>query len=171
MAHLLPSALRSAWLSGHSPAPLHPWSAAARACSPPPAASTAIPILFAIVHVLNPGAAFGLLAARSSAFRNPFFVSISILAIGFIIYYYRHRGLKDHSLASTALSLILGGALGNLVDRLRLGMVIDFLVVHYFQYHWPAFNVADSAITIGVSLMLLELILDETRGRDPEPTG
>lgn len=129
-----------------------------------------IPDLFAIVHVLNPGAAFGLLAARSSAFRNPFFVGISILAIGFIIYY-RHRGLRSHSLASIALSLILGGALGNLVDRLRLGMVVDFLDVHYFQYHWPAFNVADSAITIGVSLMLLEMILDEKRGRDPEPTG
>ena len=128
-----------------------------------------IPNLFAIVHILNPGAAFGLLAARSSAFRNPFFVSISILAIGFIIYY-RHRGLRSHSLASFALSLILGGALGNLVDRLRLGMVVDFLDVHYLQYHWPAFNVADSAITIGVSLMMLELILDEKRGSDPEPT-
>ena len=68
-------------------------------------------------------------------------------------------------------SLILGGALGNLVDRLRLGMVIDFLDVHYVQYHWPAFNVADSAITVGVSLMLLELILDERRGRNPEPTA
>lgn len=121
-----------------------------------------VPDLFAIVHVLNPGAAFGLLAARSSAFRNPFFIGISLLAIAFILYY-RHRGLKGHSLASTALSLILGGALGNLVDRLRLGMVIDFLDVHYFQYHWPAFNVADSAITIGVSLMLLEMILDERR--------
>ncbi len=129
-----------------------------------------IPDLFAIVHILNPGAAFGLLAAHSSAFRNPFFVAISLLAIGFILYY-RHRGLKDHSLASTALSLILGGALGNLVDRLRLGMVIDFLDVHYFQYHWPAFNVADSAITVGVSLMLLELVLDERRGRHPEPTA
>jgi signal peptidase II len=129
-----------------------------------------IPDLFAIVHVLNPGAAFGLMAARSSAFRNPFFVGISILAIGFIIYY-RHRGLRSHSLAAFALSLILGGALGNLVDRLRLGMVVDFLDVHYFQYHWPAFNVADSAITIGVSLMMLELILDERRGSHPEPTG
>ena len=129
-----------------------------------------IPDFFAIVHVLNPGAAFGLLAARSSAFRNPFFVGISLLAIGFILYY-RHRGLTPHSLASFALSLILGGALGNLVDRLRLGMVIDFLDVHYFRYHWPAFNVADSAITVGVSLMLLELILDERRGRHSEPTA
>ncbi|MGH7410699.1 MAG: signal peptidase II [Candidatus Methylomirabilis sp.] len=124
-----------------------------------------IPDLFAIVHVLNPGAAFGLLAARSASFRNPFFIGISILAIAFILYY-RHRGLETHPLASFALSLILGGALGNLIDRLRIRMVIDFLDVHYYQYHWPAFNVADSAITIGVSLMLLDLILGERRRAD-----
>ncbi|MGH7412262.1 MAG: signal peptidase II [Candidatus Methylomirabilis sp.] len=128
-----------------------------------------IPDFFAIVHVLNPGAAFGLLAARSASFRNPFFIGISILAIGFILYY-RHRGLEDHPLASFAISLILGGAIGNLVDRLRIGMVIDFLDVHYYQYHWPAFNVADSAITVGVSLMLLELVLGERRASDRRPT-
>lgn len=130
---------------------------------------TVIPDLFAIVHVLNPGAAFGLFAASPSSFRNPFFVGISLLAIGCILYY-RHRGLHDHPLASFALSLILGGALGNLIDRLRIGMVIDFLDVHYYQYHWPAFNVADSAITVGVSLMLLELILGE-RQRSREPAA
>ena len=129
-----------------------------------------IPDLFAIVHVLNPGAAFGLLAARSSAFRNPFFIGISVLAIGFILYY-RHRGLEGHPLASFALSLILGGAVGNLIDRLRIGMVIDFLDVHYHQYHWPAFNVADSAITVGVSLMLLDLVLGERRGDGRGPTA
>lgn len=129
-----------------------------------------IPDFFAIVHVLNPGAAFGLLAARSASFRNPFFIGISILAIGFILYY-RHRGPGSHPLASFALSLILGGALGNLIDRLRIGMVIDFLDVHYYQYHWPAFNVADSAITTGVALMLLELILGERRGSDRGPTA
>ena len=117
-----------------------------------------IPKFFAIVHVLNPGAAFGLFAARSAAFRNPFFIGISVAAIAFILYY-RHRGLTGHPLTSSALSLILGGAAGNLLDRLRIGLVVDFLDVHYYQYHWPAFNVADSAITIGVSLMLLELIL------------
>jgi signal peptidase II len=117
-----------------------------------------IPNYFAIVHVLNPGAAFGLMADRPWSFRNPFFIGISVLAVGFIVYY-RHRGLHGHRLASLALSLILGGAIGNLIDRLRIGMVIDFIDVHYYQYHWPAFNVADSAITVGVSLMLLELFL------------
>jgi signal peptidase II len=127
-----------------------------------------IPGIFAIVHVLNPGAAFGLLAGRSASFRNPFFIGISLLAVGFILFY-RHRELKGHSLASFALSLILGGAIGNLVDRLRIGMVIDFLDVHYYQYHWPAFNVADSCLTIGVSLMMLELVLGERRARHPAP--
>lgn len=121
--------------------------------------------LFAIVHVMNPGAAFGLLADQAAWIRGPFFIGISLLAIGFILYY-RHRRVDDHPLALLGLSLILGGAVGNLVDRLRIGMVIDFIDVHYYQYHWPAFNVADSAITIGVSLMMLTLILDERRERD-----
>jgi signal peptidase II len=121
--------------------------------------------LFAIVHVMNPGAAFGLLADQAAWVRGPFFIGVSLLAIGFILYY-RHRRVDDHPLASLGLSLILGGAVGNLVDRLRIGMVIDFIDVHYYQYHWPAFNVADSAITVGVSLMMLTLILDERRERD-----
>lgn len=127
-----------------------------------------IPGIFAIVHVLNPGAAFGFLASRPASFRNPFFIGISLVAIVFIVLY-RHRELEDRSLPSFALSLILGGAIGNLVDRLRVGMVIDFLDVHYYQYHWPAFNVADSCITIGVSLMLLELILDGRRRTHQRP--
>lgn len=121
-----------------------------------------IPDLFAIVHVMNPGAAFGLLAAQAEGVRNPFFIGISLLAIGFILYYRRHRH-DDHPLASLGLSLILGGAVGNLLDRLRIGMVVDFIDVHYHQYHWPAFNIADSGITVGVSLMMLTLILDECR--------
>ncbi len=126
--------------------------------------------LFAIVHVMNPGAAFGLLADQAAWIRGPFFIGISLLAIGFILYY-RHRRVDDHPLALLGLSLILGGAVGNLVDRLRIGMVIDFIDVHYYQYHWPAFNVADSAITIGVSLMMLTMILDERRGRHRGPAS
>lgn len=129
-----------------------------------------IPDFFAIVHVLNPGAAFGLLAAQAAGVRNPFFIGISLLAIGFILYY-RHYRHDDHPLASMGLSLILGGAVGNLVDRLRIGMVVDFIDVHYYQYHWPAFNVADSGITVGVSLMMLTLILDERRGRHRGPAS
>ncbi len=129
-----------------------------------------IPDLFAIVHVLNPGAAFGLLADQAAGVRGPFFIGVSLLAIGFILYY-RHRRLDDHPLALFGLSLILGGAVGNLMDRLRIGMVIDFIDVHYYQYHWPAFNVADSGITVGVSLMMLTMILDERRERHRGPAS
>ncbi len=125
-----------------------------------------VPHYFAIVHVLNPGAAFGLFAERSSAFRNPFFIAISVLAGVMIISYY-HRHLQGEWRPTLGLGLILGGAIGNLIDRLRLGMVVDFLDVHYFQYHWPAFNVADSAISIGVGLMLLDIFLSSRRAPHP----
>ena len=129
---------------------------------------TVIPEFFDISFVLNPGAAFGIMASRSSAFRSPFFVGVSILAIGLIVYYY-HRYLHEPArLPGAALGLILGGAVGNLIDRLRVGMVIDFLDFHLSGYHWPAFNVADAAISIGVGLMLLRM-LNEWR-HDKAPT-
>jgi signal peptidase II len=116
------------------------------------------PGFFDLSYVLNPGAAFGILASQSAAFRNPFFVVISLLAVGLIVYYY-HRYLHEPArLPGTSLGLILGGAVGNLIDRLRVGMVIDFLDFHLAGYHWPAFNVADAAISIGVGLMLLRML-------------
>jgi len=116
-----------------------------------------VPGLFDLSYVLNPGAAFGILASRSPAFRSPFFVVVSLLAIALIVYYY-HRHLDEPTrLPAAALGLILGGAVGNLIDRLRVGMVIDFLDFHLSGYHWPAFNVADAAISIGVALMLLRM--------------
>ncbi|MFQ5533007.1 MAG: signal peptidase II [Candidatus Methylomirabilales bacterium] len=116
-----------------------------------------IPSFFNLTYVLNPGAAFGFLSDAPAALRGPFFTGISILAAVFIIYY-RSAHRQMNLLSSLALSLILGGALGNLVDRFRLGMVVDFLDFYYAGYHWPAFNVADSAITVGVALMVFELL-------------
>ena len=117
-----------------------------------------IPGFFNLSYVLNPGAAFGILASHSPSFRSPFFVGVSLLAIGLIVYYY-HRYLREPTrLPGAALGLILGGAVGNLIDRLRVGMVIDFLDVFVSAYHWPAFNVADAAISIGVGLMLLRMV-------------
>jgi signal peptidase II len=122
-----------------------------------------IPSFFDLTYVLNPGAAFGFLSGASAAFRGPFFITISVLAVLFILYYRsRHRGMGV--VPSVALALILGGALGNLIDRLRLGMVVDFLDFHYRSYHWPAFNLADSAITVGVALMVFEIIMDRGKG-------
>jgi signal peptidase II len=122
-----------------------------------------IPGFFNLTYVMNPGAAFGFLSGAPAAIRHPLFTAISIFAVLFIIYYRaRHRQLR--LLPSVALACILGGAVGNLIDRLRLGMVVDFLDFYYGVNHWPAFNVADSAITIGVALMILEIVTDRERG-------
>lgn len=122
-----------------------------------------IPHFFNLTFVLNPGAAFGFLAGAAASFRNPFFITVSLLAIAFIVY---HRSRYDQMgvLPAGGLALILGGAVGNVVDRLRLGMVVDFLDFYYGDYHWPAFNIADSAITVGVTLMILQLLRERREG-------
>jgi signal peptidase II len=122
-----------------------------------------IPGFFNVTYVLNPGAAFGFLSGAPAAIRHPLFTAISIFAVLFIIYY-RARHREMGLLPSIALASILGGAAGNLIDRLRFGMVVDFLDFYYGAYHWPAFNVADSAITIGVSLMILEILTEQKKG-------
>ncbi len=109
-----------------------------------------------ITHVRNPGAAFGFLAQASPLFRSTFFTGVGLLAIVLIVYYVVKSGAGEQRLVF-ALSLILSGALGNLIDRLRFGEVIDFIDVYVSTYHWPAFNVADSAVSIGALLMILEV--------------
>ncbi len=123
-----------------------------------------VPGFFDLVLVLNPGAAFSFLATLPDSVRNPFFITISVTAV-ILILVYRTRHLQKHELASLSLALVLGGAIGNLIDRLRYGMVVDFLLVHVYEYHWPAFNVADSAISVGVTLMVLEMVLEWRRER------
>lgn len=106
---------------------------------------------FDLVLFLNQGAAFSFLA-DAGGWQRVFFSVFALVAAGIIIHLLRkHTGQKIFCLA---LSLILGGALGNLYDRLTLGHVVDFLYFHYHDYYWPAFNVADSAITVGVALLL-----------------
>lgn len=116
-----------------------------------------IPGLFNLVHVRNPGAAFSLLAGADPSWRQIFFVAMSLLGIGVILYAYKKSHPRDHW-SKVALAFLFGGATGNLIDRLRLGEVIDFLDVYIGSYHWPAFNVADSAITIGALLLVLALL-------------
>jgi len=123
-----------------------------------------IPGLFNLVYVLNPGAAFGFLASLPDGVRNPFFILISVAAAVLIIVYHA-RHLRSQVLASLALGMILGGAIGNLIDRLRYGMVVDFLDFYLDRYHWPAFNVADSAISVGVGLMVLGMLVEWWRER------
>ena len=123
-----------------------------------------VPGYFDLTFVLNPGAAFSLLATLPERIRNPFFILISAAA-AILIIVYRARHLRAHRLASVSLGLILGGAVGNLIDRIRFGVVVDFLDAHVHQYHWPVFNVADSAISVGVTLLLIEMLLEWRRER------
>src|SRR3990172_6644851 len=123
-----------------------------------------VPGFFDLVFVLNPGAAFSFLATLPDSVRNPFFITISVTAV-ILILVYRTRHLQQHELASLSLALVLGGAIGNLIDRLRYGMVVDFLLVHVYEYHWPAFNVADAPISVGVTLMVVEMVMEWRRER------
>ncbi len=113
-----------------------------------------IPGFFDIVHFRNTGAAFGVLGGTFSRNKHLFFCGASILALGAILLYmFKARKLKEAEI--TPLALIFAGALGNLIDRIRFREVVDFLYLHWHKYYWPAFNVADSAITIGALLLLL----------------
>jgi len=106
-----------------------------------------------IVHIRNKGIAFGLLAEQGGGTRTIFLIITSLFAIAFI--FYLLSSLKDRqTYATVTLALILGGAIGNLIDRIRWGEVVDFIYVHWYQYYWPAFNVADSAITVGAILLM-----------------
>ena len=119
---------------------------------------------FHLTYIRNKGAAFGIFA--DNAVRIPFFIAVSLVALVVIVITLR-RLRDDQRLAAAALSLIFSGALGNLIDRFRLGEVIDFLDVYWKTHHWPAFNVADSAICLGVGLLVLDMIREErrTKGR------
>ena len=122
-----------------------------------------IPGFFSLTYLHNSGAAFGLLAGNHGAWRQIFFVVIAFLALIFIVAAFRHYRRKP-LIFIVALALIGGGAAGNLIDRLRFGFVVDFLDFYLKGHHWPAFNVADSAICVGVGLFLLA----EIRSQKPE---
>ncbi len=120
---------------------------------------------FNLVYVMNPGAAFGFLADMPEMFRYAFFIGITILAMALIIYYIA-KSENESFLIILSLSLIFGGAVGNLIDRIRFGAVVDFLDFYIGTWHWPAFNVADSAITVGAFLMLWDIITRRKKAKD-----
>ncbi len=122
-----------------------------------PHESIAVAPFFALTYVRNTGAAFGVLAAAPAGIRLPLFVGVTILAAAALVSYLRTTP-PDQRWRVAALGGILGGALGNLLDRVRFGEVVDFLDAHYGLYHWPAFNVADAAISVGVALVVLQSI-------------
>jgi signal peptidase II len=124
---------------------------------------TVIPGLFDITHVHNPGGAFGFLASMSAEIRTLLFVAVAVAAIAAVVVFYWQTPVRQRGTA-LGLSLVLGGAVGNLVDRVRFGIVVDFLDVYVRDLHWPAFNVADSAISVGVCLIALQMLLQKDAG-------
>ena len=114
-----------------------------------------IPKVFHLTLVHNTGMAFGLLSGADLPFKSLFVTLVSVLALGAVLYYALSSAPAER-VTRFGLALILGGALGNIIDRIRLGYVIDFLDVFYRTAHWPAFNLADSAICVGVGLLILE---------------
>jgi signal peptidase II len=119
--------------------------------------------VFDLVHVRNTGAAFSFLAG-ASGWQREFFLLIGVAASIWIVWMLARAG-KGQSLFCLALSLILGGALGNVIDRVRLGAVVDFLHFHWGPHYWPAFNVADSAITCGAALLLFDAFRQARKAR------
>ncbi|MEK6590938.1 MAG: signal peptidase II [Nitrospinota bacterium] len=112
---------------------------------------------FSITHIRNTGVAFGMFSDLNNSFTQIFFIVVSLIAIVVIFIVY----IESHNIVPftrIAFSLILSGAFGNLIDRIFRGEVVDFLDFHWHEYHWPAFNMADSCITIGVGLLMITMV-------------
>jgi signal peptidase II len=124
---------------------------------------TVIPGIFRLTHVLNTGAAFSMMENWRADYVRIGLVSFSAVA-AILVFALLWRAGRVVSLTSVALALILGGALGNLYDRVRLHHVVDFLAVNIYHYHWPDFNVADSCIVVGACLLLIEIFQPQTTG-------
>ena len=124
-----------------------------------------IPGFFRITHTENTGAAFSLFADSPSHWKTSLLIGFSLIAmiVVSVLLWKQKRAL---SITGIALSLILGGAVGNLWDRIASGRVVDFLLVYIKQYQWPVFNLADSAIVIGASLLVLEILF--SKAHDPQ---
>lgn len=124
--------------------------------------STVVAPFFNIVRAHNTGAAFSFLAG-ASGWQRWFFLGIGVVAVGFIVFMLHRHG--HQRLFAWALTLILGGAVGNVLDRAMHGYVVDFLDFHAAGWHFPAFNVADCGISIGAALLILDELLRVRRGR------
>ncbi len=131
-------------------------------------AKVVIPGVFRLTHVLNTGAAFSLFeGVRSPETVRYVLIAVAIIEIAVVLGFLAKTG-RRLSLSTVAFALILGGALGNLYDRIHLHHVIDFLEVHIVHYHWPDFNVADSCIVIGACLLMIEVLRPQP---STEPTA
>ncbi len=123
---------------------------------------TVVPGFFNLTYVTNSGAAFSLFANVASPWRHYFFFGVGGVAIiGLTVYYFRY--CRGNWLYLVTFACVVGGAAGNLIDRVRYGFVIDFLDVYVGNAHWPTFNVADSAICVGAALFVLGTILESKK--------
>jgi signal peptidase II len=116
-----------------------------------------IPGLFNLTHVHNPGGAFGFLASNAGAWLHWLFLGAALVAMILIVCFY-HKTPRNKLWLRFSLGLIFGGAIGNLIDRIRFGEVVDFLDFYVGQLHWPAFNIADSGVTVGVIIFTLHIV-------------
>ena len=123
--------------------------------------------LVRLTYVQNRGAAFGILSEAGLPYQSLMFSVVSLLAL-LAIALYAWRMPVQSRLPQTALALVMGGAIGNLLDRARLGYVIDYVDVYWGAHHWPAFNVADSAITVGVALLVLDILRNPQLDESPK---
>jgi signal peptidase II len=116
-----------------------------------------VPGFFGLVHVRNTGVAFSLLSNLDHRWVHPLLILATVLAMGAVLAYIAF--LPCRGAAPVGLGLILGGAIGNLIDRARHGYVVDFLDLYWRNHHWPTFNVADVGITVGVVLLLIDMVV------------
>ncbi len=123
-----------------------------------------IPGLFNLTFLRNTGAAFGIFAGHPSWWRQLFFIGVAVIALVVILVFQRKLG-RQNILYTISLAFIGGGAVGNLIDRVLYGSVVDFLDVYIGSHHWPAFNVADSAITVGVAIFLITQFLEDRQAK------
>jgi signal peptidase II len=130
-----------------------------------------VPVMpyFDLVRLHNTGAAFSFLA-NASGWQNWFFSGVALVVSGLIVWWLFSQP-PGRIVVPLGLTLVLGGAIGNLVDRLQHGYVVDFVLLYYDRWSFPAFNVADSAITVGVILMLIDGFFLERRRASPVDTG
>ncbi len=121
---------------------------------------TVVPGFFNLTYVRNRGAAFGILAGASGAWRSAFFIIVTFIAVAVIAALIKKA---NERLLAVAFSLIAGGAVGNVIDRIRYGEVVDFIQWYVKSYYWPTFNVADSAISVGVALLAIDMLFNKTK--------
>lgn len=129
-----------------------------------------IPGFFNLTFLRNTGAAFGMFAGHAAWWRQLFFIGVAVIALVVILFMQRKLG-PQNPMYTISLGFIGGGAIGNLIDRVLYGSVIDFLDVYIGSHHWPAFNVADSAITVGVCIFLLTQFLEDRKAKKDKTTN